>query len=978
MTQTTDSNPPSSKVDQSRPAARYLVGIDLGTTHTVVSYAPLSDQMQPAQRQIFEIEQLVAPGEVAKLPLLPSFRYHPAPGELAEADLVLPWSQDASPAHFEDLPRRVIGAWARSLGAKADGRLVVSAKSWLSHPQVDRRAAILPWSAATEADKVSPLIASASYLHYVRQAWNHEHPDALLEDQEIVVTVPASFDEGARVLTVEAATLAGLPHILLLEEPLAVCYDWFARHQANAAQLLNDLRLLLVCDVGGGTTDLSLVKIALDEQQQLNLTRIGVGDHLMLGGDNIDLALAHLAEQRLAPGKPLSAGQLSQLIQQTRQAKERLLQETAPTQATVTLLGSGARLIGGAKSCELTRDEVQAIALDGFFPLSDFAQRPNKRRSAVVEFGLPYASDPAISKHLAAFIGNHERACREALDDHNALNADADSAPAIPDALLLNGGVFNSGQLNQRLQDLLAQWRQGQPVTCLDNPHPDLAVAYGAVAYAMARRGQQLKIGGGSARSFFLVLPGAEGERAQTVCLLPKGTEELCEVALTDRQFLLTLDQPVIFNLTSTTRDQSYLPGELATLADDFIALPPLIAALPPQSGNTTNKGSARQVPVQLMASLTEVGTLQLQCVSIAADQPAQRWQVEFQVRQTGTAECATDDGSTHGATHSTTNRLALPPRWPEAQTLLDALYGEKKQKSDPKLIKTLRNDLEKCLGKRDTWDANLLRTLFDQLLQGQAQRRRSQQHERLWLNLAGFGLRPGFGHPADAWRLQKIWPLYEQGLAFPQETQSWIDWWTFWRRAAGGLNADQQARIYTDLAVYIDPANIGSRKLQAEAKQHSYEDMVRLLGSLELLPVSAKIAIGDGLLTRLQNSSETQTSWWALGRLASRIPFHASLHQVIPRQQVETWLTRVLQENWQRSPNLAFAAILMCRLSGDRERDLDERLRQQVIERLQAVKTPALWLRMLTQTEPDDAAQTKLIFGEALPAGLTLIESSD
>jgi Molecular chaperone len=332
-------------------SAKYLVGIDLGTTHTVVAYVEAKPSTADQPINIFQIEQLIAPGEVAARPLLPSVRYHPAQGELSEAELVFSPSGENA----------VIGEAARVLGAKTQGRLITSAKSWLSHPSVDHTADILPWGSADNIQKVSPLEASASYLAHVRTVWGHRFADAPLEKQSIVITVPASFDEGARSLTLEAAKIAGLPDIRLLEEPQAVCYDWLRRNTANVKQALEKVRLLLICDVGGGTTDLTLIKVE-QAQGEPRLSRIGVGDHLMLGGDNIDLALAHLAESRLTGGqRKLSAADLSQLIEQCRVAKERLLAEDAPEQYKVTLLGGGSRLIGGARSAPLNKDEVRKL-----------------------------------------------------------------------------------------------------------------------------------------------------------------------------------------------------------------------------------------------------------------------------------------------------------------------------------------------------------------------------------------------------------------------------------------------------------------------------------------------------------------------------------------------------------------------------------------------------------------------------------------
>jgi molecular chaperone DnaK (HSP70)/regulator of replication initiation timing len=931
---------------------RYIVGIDLGTTNTVVAYCDLAEEPAPghhaARSRLFEIEQLVAPGEVARKPLLPSFRHHPAKGELAPQDTLLPWPASRLPG---DLPAFVIGEWARELGSKLEGRLVASAKSWLSNAQVDRNAAILPWAAAEGVQKVSPVLASASYLDHVRQAWNHAHPDAPLESQELIVTVPASFDEAARALTVEAARLAGLNNLLLLEEPQAVCYDWYAQYRQRANELLKQVKLLLVCDVGGGTTDLSLIRVDIVDNEML-LTRIGVGDHLMLGGDNVDLALAHIAEQRIVQGgKPLNAASLSQVLQQTRNAKELLLSDHAPDTASVTVLGSGARLIGGARRCEFTRDEVRAIALDGFFPCTDFTERPSGRRSAIVEFGLPYTADPAVSKHIAAFLGRHEQACRDALQ----LDEDSDR-PAVPDALLFNGGVFNSPSLRERALTVLQQWRR-QPVTVLDNPRPDLSVAYGAVAYGQARRGHQPKIGGGSARSYLLLLDDG-GQHNRCVCLMPKGTEEGVEVPLAGRKFALRLGQPVRFHLLSSSDDTILKAGEVLDVdTETMIELPPLVAVM------DTAYNNMNELEVELVCSLTEVGTLKIECVSLSSE--AQRWNVEFQLRK----ELSTQQ-------HMPTDVTApvLPARFEEATEKIRSVYGHGKKEFDPAAVKQLRNDLENCLGKRDHWDLPLLRALFDVLMEGNKGRRRSSAHERVWFNLAGYALRPGFGYPLDEWRIQQLWPLYQQGLQFRKESQSWSEWWTCWRRAAGGLDQEQQQTICKDIAPYINPAT--ARRLSSSAdKNKSLEDMLRLVATLENLPVDTRHNITRWLLKRLEKAGETQTSWWALGRVASRVPFHGSAHNALPKDIVQGWLPQLLEADWKKNLNQAFAAVMLARMSGDRTRDLDDEYRRAIIDKLTLMKAPPVWIEMVKEVKQLDEAETRRIFGEALPTGLKLIE---
>ncbi|ABM03063.1 chaperone DnaK-related protein [Psychromonas ingrahamii 37] len=933
---------------------KYLIGIDLGTTNTVVAYTDMLKPLTSDNCHIFEIEQLVAPGEVAKRPLLPSFRYHPAGGEINPIDLQLPWSDVAVDKLEGELPLVVIGEWARELGAKVDGRQVVSAKSWLSHPHVDRNADILPWAGAEGVAKVSPVLASASYLLHVRHAWNFAHPDALMEDQEVVITIPASFDEGARALTVEAASRAGLVNILLLEEPQAVCYDWYARQGARVQRELAKIKLLMVCDVGGGTTDLSLIKVAQGKDNSLALTRIGVGNHLMLGGDNVDLALAHIAEGLINGGtsanKKLSAANLSQLIQQTRKAKELLMGDDAPGSARVTVLGSGAKLIGGAKSCELTKQAVRDIALDGFFPNISFDQRPLKRRSAVVEFGLPYAADPAVSKHVAEFIADHQIACKDALGIDST-----QSGHAIPDAVLFNGGVFNSAVLSERTIELLSEWR-GSAVNRLENHHPNLAVAQGAVAYARARRGAQLKIGGGSARTVFLVLEQQDAGK-QAICLMPKGTEEEQELTLSERKFSLQLGLPVQFHLFSTTADQGYKIGEIITLDEQtlasgrFISLPPLVVVL--------EKTTLDSVIVSLATRFTEVGTLKIDCVA----ENQQRWHLEFQIRQPLSQRTATDKTD------------ALPDCFDQVREKVDLVFGESKKQITPKAVKSLRADIEKLLGKREHWELPLLRALFDQLLEGKNHRRRSAAHERIWFNLAGYCLRPGFGYLIDDWRVEQIWGLYEQGLQHHQETQVWIDWWTFWRRASGGLSALQQARVFEDIEKFINPAALTNRKLKEEAKQKSYQDMVKLVATLELLPIEHKTKISEWLLKRLQKSSETSSSWWALGRLASRIPFHGSAHNVIDKKEIQSWLPQLLSIDWKKNPQAAFAVVLMSRMSGDRSRDLDADWRAKIIQQLTLVKAAESWIEMVDSIKELNEAETKRVFGEGLPIGLKLIQ---
>jgi len=930
------------------PNLNYLVGIDLGTTHTVVAYAKADNTQQDIQ--IFQIEQLIAPGQVAARPLLPSVRYHPASGELSEADLAFP---SGTPSEAETA---VIGEAARLLGSKSKGRFVTSAKSWLSHPSVDHGADILPWGSSDDISKVSPIAASASYLSHIRTVWGHQFPDAPLEKQDIVITVPASFDEAARSLTLEAARLAGLPNVRLLEEPQAVCYDWLRRNTGTIKQALANVHLLLVCDVGGGTTDLTLIKIEQGEQEP-KLTRIGVGDHLMLGGDNIDLALAHLAESRLGNDeKRLSAADLSQLIEQCRIAKERLLAEDGPEQINVTLLGGGSKLIGGSRSVALSKDEVRKIALDGFFPLSGLDDLPDRKRSGVVEFGLPYAAEPAVSKHIAAFLKLHSAASREAFAAPAAYTPSmAIGEGSVPDALLLNGGVFRSQPITRRLVDLIQSWRSNPPVL-LENKHPELSVAFGAVSYAIARRDKKLKIGGGSARSYFLLVDTDDSSAQQGICILPKGSEEGDEVILKDRRFALRLGVPVRFHLVSLSGDGDFKPGDVTEITDLFHSLPPLAVAFEGDAGKP-NDG----VIVELAVTQTEVGTLKIQC--IAAEDSSRRWDVEFQIRKKA-AGLQTD--------------AALPGNFNQIAEQIQAVFGAKSRQIDPKAVKSLRADLEKLTGvARTEWTTPLLRAMFGVLLEGAKYQRRSENHERVWLSLTGFCLRPGFGYPLDDWRVEQLWKNYSQGIQFVNETQNWTEWWTLWRRISGGLDAAAQEKIFADIAKFLNPAAARQPGVAKQIKNRGYDDMVRLAAVLERLPVAKKIQLGEWLLKRLEKAGEPSQTWWAVGRIGARMPFHGSSHNVIPADIVCRWLQQMLAVDWKKIPQAGFAATLIARMSGDRARDIDEAMRLQVIEKMKLSKAPASWVDMVEQVKELDEKEEKQIFGEALPPGLKLINEA-
>ncbi|MEY4511877.1 MAG: hypothetical protein RLZZ450_3999 [Pseudomonadota bacterium] len=933
----------------SEPRPRYVVGIDLGTTHTVVGYVDLARHKGEARAaiEVFAIEQLVAPGQVESRKLLPSFRYHPAEGELSSDDIALGQLE-----FLGDLPTGVVGTIAQNLGSKVPGRLVTSAKSWLSHGAVDRAAPILPWGAGEGVPTISPVSASASYLGHVRARWNAAHPEHPLESQEVVLTVPASFDEAARAFTLEAAHRAGLAKLRLLEEPQAAFYDWLNRHQDALATELQDTKLALVVDVGGGTTDLTLIHVELRESGA-RLSRIAVGDHLMLGGDNMDLALARASEPALAGGdQRLPVARFAQLVEQCRAAKERLLGAHPPEQESISVLGHGSKLIGGTRTTTLPRARVEELVVDGFMPRIALDTKLETRRMGLVEFGLPYASEPAITKHVAAFLLRHQGAAAEALS-----RAPDPSTPILPDAVLFNGGVFRSTALKARLSEVLAGFRNGRPLRELENLEPELAVARGAVAYGLARRGVGVRIGGGSPRSYYLLIE-AENAEKKGLCVLHRGAEEGEELVLRSRTFLLRVGKPVRFRMWTSTLERAHRIGELVDLDDSYQELPAIAAVLEAQAGDE------QELRVELHTSLTEVGTLEMSCVAEAT--PSRRYKLEFELR-----------GSRGAGLSQVPQRVTqLHPRFEEATQLIHSYYGKSNKELEGKRIKTLRNDLEKVLGPREGWDTALLRELFGALLAGEKRRRRSADHERLWLHLTGYCLRPGFGYPLDPFRVDQVWALRSQSLQFVPDAQVWAQWWILWRRIAGGLDEARQTALLDELTYYIEPQGTRPRARPKGPKALALEDMVRLAGALERVPATRKVKLGEWLLSRLSKGEiSAQSAWWAIGRIGARAPLYGSAHAVVPSNVAATWLTRALESDLATVEQAPFAVAQLARLTHDRQRDLAPALRERAAVALGRARDAELWIKLIREGGELTAAEEGRVFGESLPPGIRLAD---
>jgi len=913
-------------------SARYVVGIDLGTTHCAMASCAVTSGT--AEIDVFPIPQLIAPGEIATRPLLPSFLYLAGDGELAEHDRALPWGT----------PPDVAGELARTLGARSPAGLVASAKSWICHGGINRRAPVLPWQADDDARRVSPFEAQTRYLAHLRAAWDAERPDAPLDQQEVVVTVPASFDDDARELTVDAAREAGLPTVRVLEEPQAAFYDFIGTHEEGLAGLIGDARLILVVDVGGGTTDLTLLRVVHDDGDEPEVERIAVGGHLVLGGDNMDAALAH--HVREAAGiKRTDPTEWAALVQAARAAKERLLAADAPDEVVVAVQRRGSRLIGGTRSVPLTRELVHTLLLDGFLPrTAPDAVAERTARAGLTTLGLPYATDPAISRHVCAFLRRHARAAAEA-------GATVQDGLPRPDLLLLNGGVFNAPVIVERFASVLEGWFDA-PVPRLPHTSLDTAVARGATRYALGLRGIGRLITGGSARAWYVGVEG-EGGRRCALCAVPKGTEEGDEVKLPHRTFELMVGRPVSFPLYSYDGDRHDPPGALVPVDDELATLPPLETQLRGEAAKADER-----VPVTITARLTESGTLALHLVTL--ELPPRRFRLEL----------GGDTGPAEPPAEVAEPAAPLPAGFGRVVRLVHEAFGKGRQGEDPKVAKGLRRALEQRLGPRGEWSSTVCRALADALMGRRESRGRTRAHELAWIRLLGWCLRPGFGAPGDAPRVDALWALAPGreggGLVNATDKGLWSEWWILWRRIAPGLSAVRQQALFDAARPWL-----GGGKRPAGPHFHGQPEMLRMVSTLERLSPKHKEVAGAWVVERRKKLG----TWWPLGRLGARLPFHGDAREAVERAVAEGWLETLLARDWAAEDGAAFAAVLIARPTGDAGHDVDPRFREQVIARLGEIEAPSRWVDLTTGAAALGSGDARRVFGDALPAGLRLSE---
>lgn len=934
---------------------RYIVGIDLGTTNSAVSFIDLSTCPEPAHHgpalqgscppsakiETFEVPQFTGPGEISDLKVLPSFLYLPGKHEIKKEALGLPW-----PSHKKGF----VGAFARDQGAKVPKRMISSAKSWLCHSKVDRKAPILPWGADEDVTKLSPVAATSDYLRHIREAWNQsrEGDEVLyLEHQAVIVTVPASFDEVARELTLEAASQAGIENITLLEEPLAAFYGWLMGHEQGWDQLVRPGELLLVCDVGGGTTDFTLIALRAANGDPV-FERIAVGDHLILGGDNMDLALARRLEGRLKTKQkgPLNIHRWQALCHQCRQAKEEILGGLGESRV-ITLVGEGHRLIADTVSARLTRKEIERTILDGFFPLigprDTFAEEP---RRGMTEFGLPYAQDPAITRHLVRFLEQHKDDVAQVLGRETPK----------PDLILFNGAALRPSRIQGRIRAVVRHWfneKDRALPRVPANPDLDLAVALGASYYGLAKKGYGVRVRSGSARAYYLGVfmgvstPEKEGVYSRppekAICVVERGMTEGTKNELNDKRFYVLANQPVTFYLYSSSFRTGDRVGDVIDVDRSLTSLPPLHTVI--QFGK---KAKGTSVSVKVEVWFTEVGTLALWCRSVRS---IHRWRFQFQLREAGQTIPVSDKE----VFEESLVDQAL-------QQVREAFSDEPGETRPARLVKII-GDLVKR--PKEKWPLGLIRPLADELVSLSSARRLSPEHESRWLNLTGFCLRPGFGDALDEYRIQRLWKTFHGGPVHAKKIQVRSEWWVLWRRVAGGLSTSQQRRVFQEISRFIKPKR-GGKKPGLAPQEHM--EIWMAMANMERLADPDKAALGRLLLDYLTPKKGRNQYWWSLSRIGAREPLYGPIDLVISPDEVALWIETILSRSWPNPRPVGMALTQMSRLTGDRKRDLDSKVIQRVVKWLTPFDWSEPYIRLLKEVVPIARQERSVIFGESLP----------
>ena len=923
---------------------QYVIGIDLGTTNSAVSYvdvAALKLELENSREmpdkdkviKVFNIPQLTGQGEFSKIQTLPSFLYIPGEYDISKEVLKHPWKKR------EDL---FAGSFARDHGSKVPSRLVSSAKSWLCNPLADRRAKILPWGAVQGVDKVSPVTATAEYLGHMRSAWNHfvKDEDKFLENQFVVITVPASFNEEARDLTMEAVAEAGFgSSVTLLEEPLAAFYSWLIRHESDWQTQVTEDDLILVCDVGGGTTDFSLITLKETEGSP-RFERVAVGDHLILGGDNIDLELAKIVEAKFQSGSTLSSDKWKTLCHRCREAKEKVL-EHGERSVRITLKGEGRALIAGTLAADLTRGDVEGVLRGAFFPdvqSADFSESDLGKE--IADFGLPFEKEPSVTKHIIRFLEHHKETIRETLG----------KPVPMPDFILFNGGTLKPALVQSRIKEAVRRWyKTSDPVkpVILENNRPELAVGVGASYYGLVKQGIGVRVGSGSPRSYYLGIATDQGLDKKAVCMVERGLDEGSQIKLENMTFEVRANEPVSFDMFSSSYRSGDKTGDLLDIDKTLTNMAPIQTII-----KFGKKGEKRQIPVTIGAEYTEMGSLFMFCRSQVSDH---QWKLQFQLRKTGSDAAATQETEVYDDALIGKACQELENVFKDDSGNGDSLKG---------IVKIIETVVEQ---KKNSWPLSFLRSLADKLIDLAPFRSVSAEHEIRWLNLSGFCMRPGFGDAFDEERARTLWKIYLSGVSFDKTPQNRLEWWIFIRRIAGGLKAGQQRQVFQDISSMLVKDN------KAKLPPQELVELWMAAGNLERLLVKDKVVLAKALIQQLKPGKKMDRLFWTLSRLGARQLLYGSVDRVIPPAQVTRWCRQIMKKNWKKEDPVATLISALARKTGDRNLDLQEDAVQEILTwmgELGASKKLMAQIKEKTDMEIQDKNQQ---FGERLPSGLVL-----
>jgi len=928
---------------------RYVVGIDLGTTNSAVSYADLThiDTKNAGagignEIKVFKVPQLTGPGEFSLAPVLPSFLYIPGAYDVSKAALKHPWKKE------NDL---FAGVFAREHGAQVPSRLVSSAKSWLCHSRADREAPILPWG-SQNVDKISPVQATSEYLRHIRKAWNHfiKDEDLFLENQFTVITVPASFDEAAREYTLKAAREAGFSkNVTLLEEPLAAFYAWVTRHEHDWQSHVKVDDLILVCDVGGGTTDFTLISLK-EAEGSPRFERVAVGDHLILGGDNIDLTLARYVASKFTKKAHLTPDQWKTLSYKCRAAKEKLLLDNDKNgdenRVRIVLRGEGRSLIANTLSADLEKEELEDILCKGFFPeVEPSLVNSEKSGKAIAEFGLPYEQEPAITRHIGWFLERHRESVKATLGKE-----------PIPDHILFNGGSLKPAVFQNQIRSAIGKWfsceDQALP-TVLDNRDPDLSVALGASYYGLVKQGIGVRVGSGSPRSYYIGIASDNSQNKtcdatceKIMCVVERGLDEGSLIELPEMEFEVVTNQPVLFSMFSSSFRSGDKSGDILQIDDSLTPLPPLKTII-----KFGKKGESKRIPVKIEAEYTEMGTLSMWCRSSVS---SHRWKLQFQLREPQIGET----GESEVYDDATVNNVRY--------LLTEAFSGSAGNAQLSSVVKNMEKLVET---KKNKWPLSFLRAVADHLIDNVEWRKNSPEHEIRWLNLTGFCIRPGFGDAFDEARIPKLWKVYLQRSSFPKAKQNAVEWWIFCRRIAGGLTAGQQRQFFQDVSSYL-LANNGAGK---KVPKQEMTEVWMAAANMERLLIKDKIALSKKLIPQLKPGKTPHQMFWALSRIGARELLYGSVDRVVPAKEVEKWTKRLMKINWTPRDKVVTALAQILRKTGDRTRDVSQAIIQIMVPWLEQMQAPQKSLDMIQNVVPIESADEASIFGESLPQGLIL-----